>query len=330
MHRDVFDDVARWYECHERVKVPEGAEADAGVSEAGGFLSEGSELVFPVGEGAAAESVAFTAVELFDECAAPACGESAVWESAVDVLAYSCGYVVCVGTCAAAEDFVFFTVPVIGVCGIVVGLMHVLVDTVVNLDSGGVLAHADFGWRGACDGEVGKFFYPVVASGLAYVFFFAAFGLYLIVACGELFVLDFGGVFGAGFVGFELFGWEEEFLTVAPDDELWEGDFAVGFKADFECSAALCLLVCFQSGGGVDSGDGGEGVLAHGSGVRFENSVCRLFVAQGGDRVKVSGFDGGENAGYYSYGGAEEKAEDHGIGGQNDIDEFGGQAIGEY
>ena len=179
---DLADDVAGRDQRHQRMEEAEGGEGDARVATSRLLASGAAQRAVPAGEAASAQPVASTAVELLDQRAAPAGREAGVGQAAADVLAYRGRHEVGVVAAARAEDAVLLAVPVVPVGGVVVRLVHVLVDAEVEAHLCSIRpGTGDRPHRSRCrlHPQPGKRLDPVTATGLADVGLAAAFHLNL-------------------------------------------------------------------------------------------------------------------------------------------------------
>ena len=143
---DLPHDVALGDQRHQRVEEAEGGEVAARMAERRLLPRDGAQGAVPAAEAPTAPAVAGAAVELLEQRAAPARRQAGVRQAALDVLPDSRRDEVGVVAAARAEDAVFLAVPIIRVGGIVIRLVHVLVDAEVQPHLRGV--RADGGpWR---------------------------------------------------------------------------------------------------------------------------------------------------------------------------------------
>ncbi len=167
---------------HQRMEETEGREIHAGMTQRGLFLGDGPQLVIPAAEAPAAQTIGGAAVQLLDQRAAPTGGQPGVGQAAADVLAHGGRDEMGVGAAARPENPVLFAIPVQPVGGVVVGLVHVLVDAEIQLDRRIARPgrHPDdrLGLGVRRDPQLAEFLDPVAAAGLLNVGLAATFRLH--------------------------------------------------------------------------------------------------------------------------------------------------------
>ena len=253
---DLLDDVAVGGQRHQRVVEAERGEVDAGIAESGGVACDGAERPVPAGEASAAQAVAGAAVELFDQRSAPACRQTRVRQPGVRVLAHRRRDEVGVVAAARAEDPVLLAVPGIRIGGVVIRLVHVLVDAEVDLDLG---AGGDTGPGGGAGRGVqhhrAELLDPVAAVGPADVGLAAALHLNRDLPRPGQAGRHVDNVLGRRFHGgggADGVAIDQMPSPVGMDDDLWERDFAVGAQGDREFGI-LSRGLADEAGGRVDA-----------------------------------------------------------------------------
>jgi len=134
MALDLADDVAIGNQRHQRVIKAERRKIAARVAPLRFLPRDVAQRGVPFGKPPAAQAVARAAVELFDERAAPTGGQARVGQTAVQVSPNRVRHEIGVVAAARTEDAVLLAVPAEPVDGVVVRLVHVLVNAEVNLD----------------------------------------------------------------------------------------------------------------------------------------------------------------------------------------------------
>ena len=140
---DLLDDVPLRDQRHQRVIEAEGGEVAARIAKRRVVTRDRPQGAVPAGEAAAALAVSGAALELLDQRAAPAGREPGVRQIAGYVLTDRRRDEVGVITGTRAEDAVLLAVPIGRVRGVVVRLVHVLVDAEVEPHLRGIWADGD-------------------------------------------------------------------------------------------------------------------------------------------------------------------------------------------
>ena len=184
---------------------------------------------------------------------------------AADVLACGSGDEVGVGAAPGTKDAVLLTIPVLAIGGVVVGLVHVLVDAEVQLDrrSTGTLCNLDhrLGLGAGQDAQPLKGLDPVLAAGLTDIGLAAAFRLHGDLARPQQPGRDAGAVQVVAAVDFEAQRVALEQLRAAAgvQDQLREGDRSVAAESDAK-GRILAGVVAAQRVGQFNAEDAGKNV----------------------------------------------------------------------